>query len=407
MENYIPMYNENDNPDLTGTESENIENNDNSSGTYGGSFKNYTYSTYDYSSFYDENYSNSYDKVNNTTDDSFETFDILENVNSNNQKPSSKNSDATVYLDEFLQEAVNYNNSLSKSQKRQNKFKTVNILGIISVIAVILAFIFFYITPFTSGEISHILNKISMSIFFAAFILLFITVIFTKKEDSVFSKYNPDFLKEKLNFQYIQNYLKLTGKTTFIAAKPYCLTGPYSNDKHKTSTIKHIIFAILITFVIGNIIAYIKCGPVLSHILLLDAILFFPCLGICFLFNSLEDYLQINGGYYNETVDAVCIEIETKITTSNDLEQHKEKVYRPILYTRCSNGHKYILFEGTLTNSPIPYIGEVMKLKVNSDNPLCYVNLKSKHTDLFLWFSIIWMIVSSLIYIYLLINFKF
>ena len=81
------MYNENDNSDLTGTESETTENNDNSSGTYGGSFKDYTYSTYDYSSFYDENYSNSYDKSNFDT-----SFATGHSTNSNDSSIASLSS---------------------------------------------------------------------------------------------------------------------------------------------------------------------------------------------------------------------------------------------------------------------------------------------------------------------------
>ena len=389
MEDYIPMYNENDNSDLTGTESETTENNDNSSGTYGGSFKDYTYSTYDYSSFYDENYSNSYDKSNfdtsfatghstNSNDssessdnsdsidsfkvfdnlnsvDSFEAFDSTNVVNafnstSNNLNNSTNNSqqivppdeDATIYLDEFWKEAVNYNNSLSKSQKRQNKYKRLNIPGVTIVSIGILSMVLIAIGAICGGNVEYILTGVGPVMFVLALMSAIILDTFTKYKLSIFI-INPDFLQNEIPSQNIDIYLNLTGKKSFRAHRSYCLTGPSVNERPKVLCVKYALLTVLAVFAIGNIISYIKYGPQWSNILALDAVLLFPCIGICMFYIVIEQQLQQKSDYYDETVDAVCVEVDSRISRNRVGSGHSTRVYRPILYTRCKNGHKYIL----------------------------------------------------------------
>lgn len=462
METYIPMYNENDKTDLTGTESETTENNDNSSGTYGGSFKDYTYSTYDYSSFYDENYSNSYDKTNNTTDnsesqtsynstvdelddnkvsetlsddsDSIDSFKIFDNLNSvdsfealdctnsvntfnstsNNLNNSTNNSqqtvppdeDATIYLDDFWNEAVNYNNSLSNSQKRQNKYKRLNIPGVTIVSIGILSMVLIAIGAICGGNVEYILTGVGPVMFVLALMSAIILDTFTKYKMYIFI-INPDFLQNEIPSQNIDLYLNLTGKKSFRAQRSYCLTGPSVNERPKVLCVKYALLTVLAVFTIGNIISYIKYGPQWSNILALDAVLLFPCIGICMFYIVIEQQLQQKSDYYDETVDAVCVEVDSRISRKRVGSGHSTRVYRPILYTRCKNGHKYILMNNVYTNTHIPYIGEVYKLKVNSRNPLCYVQLESTFRNAFFWFSILWIALSGLGYIFVLFNATF
>lgn len=462
METYIPMYNENDKTDLTGTESETTENNDNSSGTYGGSFKDYTYSTYDYSSFYDENYSNSYDKTNNTTDnsesqtsynstvdelddnkvsetlsddsDSIDSFKIFDNLNSvdsfealdctnsvntfnstsNNLNNSTNNSqqtvppdeDATIYLDDFWNEAVNYNNSLSNSQKRQNKYKRLNIPGVTIVSIGILSMVLIAIGAICGGNVEYILTGVGPVMFVLALMSAIILDTFTKYKMSIFI-INPDFLQNEIPSQNIDLYLNLTGKKSFRAQRSYCLTAPSVNERPKVLCVKYALLTVLAVFTIGNIISYIKYGPQWSNILALDAVLLFPCIGICMFYIVIEQQLQQKSDYYDETVDAVCVEVDSRISRKRVGSGHSTRVYRPILYTRCKNGHKYILMNNVYTNTHIPYIGEVYKLKVNSRNPLCYVQLESTFRNAFFWFSILWIALSGLGYIFVLFNATF
>lgn len=456
------MYNENDKTDLTGTESETTENNDNSSGTYGGSFKDYTYSTYDYSSFYDENYSNSNDKANNTTDnsesqtsynstvdelddnkvsetlsddsDSIDSFKIFDNLNSvdsfealdctnsvntfnstsNNLNNSTNNSqqtvppdeDATIYLDDFWNEAVNYNNSLSNSQKRQNKYKRLNIPGVTIVSIGILSMVLIAIGAICGGNVEYILTGVGPVMFVLALMSAIILDTFTKYKMSIFI-INPDFLQNEIPSQNIDLYLNLTGKKSFRAQRSYCLTGPSVNERPKVLCVKYALLTVLAVFTIGNIISYIKYGPQWSNILALDAVLLFPCIGICMFYIVIEQQLQQKSDYYDETVDAVCVEVDSRISRKRVGSGHSTRVYRPILYTRCKNGHKYILMNNVYTNTHIPYIGEVYKLKVNSRNPLCYVQLESTFRNAFFWFSILWIALSGLGYIFVLFNATF
>lgn len=462
METYIPMYNENDKTDLTGTESETTENNDNSSGTYGGSFKDYTYSTYDYSSFYDENYSNSYDKTNNTTDnsesqnsynptvdelddnkvsetlsddsDSIDAFKIFDNLNSvdsfealdctnsvntfnstsNNLNNSTNNSqqtlppdeDATIYLDDFWNEAVNYNNSLSNSQKRQNKYKRLNIPGVTIISIGILSMVLIAIGAICGGNVEYILTGVGPVMFVLALMSAIILDTFTKYKMSIFI-INPDFLQNEIPSQNIDLYLNLTGKKSYRAQRSYCLTAPSVNERPKVLCVKYALLTVLTVFAIGNIISYIKYGPQWSDILALDAVLLFPCIGICMFYIVIEQQLQQKSGYYDETVDAVCVEVDSRISRKRVGSGHSTRVYRPILYTRCKNGHKYILMNNVYTNTHIPYIGEVYKLKVNSRNPLCYVQLESTFRNAFFGFSILWIALSGLGYIFVLFNATF
>lgn len=462
METYIPMYNENDKTDLTGTESETTENNDNSSGTYGGSFKDYTYSTYDYSSFYDENYNNSYDKANNTTDnsesqtsynstvdelddnkvsetlsddsDSIDSFKIFDNLNSvdsfealdctnsvntfnstsNNLNNSTNNSqqtlppdeDATIYLDDFWNEAVNYNNSLSNSQKRQNKYKRLNIPGVTIISIGILSMVLIAIGAICGGNVGYILTGVGPVMFVLALMSAIILDTFTKYKMSIFI-INPDFLHNEIPSQNIDLYLNLTGKKSFKTQRSYCLTAPSVNERPKVLCVKYALLTVLTVFAIGNIISYIKYGPQWSDILALDAVLLFPCIGICMFYIVIEQQLQQKSGYYDETVDAVCVEVDSRISRKRVGSGHSTRVYRPILYTRCKNGHKYILMNNVYTNTHIPYIGEVYKLKVNSRNPLCYVQLESTFRNAFFWFSILWIALSGLGYIFVLFNATF
>lgn len=432
------MYNENDKTDLTGTESETTENNDNSSGTYGGSFKDYTYSTYDYSSFYDENYNNSYDKANNTTDnsesqtsynstvdelddnkvsetlsddsDSIDSFKIFDNLNSvdsfealdctnsvntfnstsNNLNNSTNNSqqtlppdeDATIYLDDFWNEAVNYNNSLSNSQKRQNKYKRLNIPGVTIISIGILSMVLIAIGAICGGNVEYILTGVGPVMFVLALMSAIILDTFTKYKMSIFI-INPDFLHNEIPSQNIDLYLNLTGKKSFKTQRSYCLTAPSVNERPKVLCVKYALLTVLTVFAIGNIISYIKYGPQWSDILALDAVLLFPCIGICMFYIVIEQQLQQKSGYYDETVDAVCVEVDSRISRKRVGSGHSTRVYRPILYTRCKNGHKYILMNNVYTNTHIPYIGEVYKLKVNSRNPLCYVQLESTFRNAF------------------------
>ena len=429
------MYNENDNSDLTGTESETTENNDNSSGTYGGSFKDYTYSTYDYSSFYDENYSNSYDNANNTTDDSFNDYDNENSFsnyknsgsvgtfntynpynvtgsdnNSTNvyQKYNETQEDATTYLDNFLKEAVNYNHSLSKTQKRQNKLRLMHIPTIIAFIIAILTIVFGYIGISTSGVVSSIFHDLSNGLFFLTFFVIIIVSIFFRRDYS--SDFRPKYLKDILNYQNIDSYLYYSGRTTFKSEVPYCLTEPASYEETKKLCTNYIIFSILTLFVIGNIITFMRFGMSIVPIFVSNITLIFPCVGLIIIFNALDPYMQLKSGYYDETVEAVCVEVESKIRRSSSVSSNSRTttvVYRPFLYARCNNGQKYILFNESFNNFHIPYVGEITKLKVNSHNPLKFVVIKSKLSNQKLWFGIIWLILGGLIYLSVVFNTTF
>ena len=122
------------------------------------------------------------------------------------------------------------------------------------------------------------------------------------------------------------------------------------------------------------------------------------------LFSCFEDSFQLKSGFYNETIDAVCIEVNSRIVSGNN---HRHRIYEPILYMRCHNGHKYILVNVMVNSQSIPYVGAITKLKVNSSNPLCYIPLKPKISDTRLRMSIDSIGVTLIMYILLLFVVKF
>lgn len=256
------------------------------------------------------------------------------------------------------------------------------------------------------GNVEYILTGVGPVMFVLALMSAIILDTFTKYKMSIFI-INPDFLQNEIPSQNIDLYLNLTGKKSFRAQRSYCLTAPSVNERPKVLCVKYALLTVLTVFAIGNIISYIKYGPQWSDILALDAVLLFPCIGICMFYIVIEQQLQQKSGYYDETVDAVCVEVDSRISRNRVGSGHSTRVYRPILYTRCKNGHKYILMNNVYTNTHIPYIGEVYKLKVNSRNPLCYVQLESTFRNAFFWFSILWIALSGLGYIFVLFNATF
>lgn len=453
METYIPMYNENDKPDLTGTESETTENNDNSSGAYGGSFKDYTYSTYDYNSFYDENYSNSYDKANNTTDnsesqtsysstvdklddnkvsetlsddsdsidsfkvfdnlnsvDSFDDFDILENANSINQNPSSNNIDATVYLDEFLQESIDFYNSIENAVSSKHKKKEINIPGciVLSLFGISLFMILFG-GVFTNSILSTMHNFAAIF----AVVLFFITIllgikpsIFLSHDDFRSKEINLQNIEDRLDTQKVQYYLDSVGKTTFKANKSYCLTGATFYGKKKSLSLKYALLTILLLFVICNTFGYIMMSSQIPVLLTLNFLLCFASAGIVFLFvGIIEPSMRIKSGLYSEPINAVCVEVDSHMSTyhRNGHTSH-HRVYQPILYVRY-NGHKYIIFDNLFTNTYIPYVGELIQITVNKNNPSDYEIVSSKTNNNYLMIGIVFFLIPLCLFIYMVMMF--
>lgn len=407
------MYNENDNFDLTDLKNKTFEENSTSSDTYGGSFKDYTYSTYDYNSFYDENYSNSYDKSDDFTDNLVESVDnygidsydnpknsvedsnidsfnnsgnftdslISDSYNNSgsnnnqNQEPVSPENDATVYLDKFLDEAIDVYNS----NNIERKSKQLNIPAIILISILAISFILIMLCTIATGPLVDTLSSIGAVSFTIAFLISWILQVTTKFTLTIFKlNRTPNYLKDKFNMQYLENSLNLLGKKSFNQKNSYCLTGPSYNIRRKPIYIKYAFPTAVFVFIILNIISYIRRAPDRSVMSFIAFILIFLFIEIFMLFCCFEDFFQLKSGFYNETVNAVCIEVNSRIVSSNG---HRHRIYEPILYMRCNNGHKYILVDFIVNSQAIPYVGEITKLKVNSTNPLCYIPLKPRISD--------------------------
>lgn len=406
------MYNENNDSDKTDETNEYSDslNESSTNDTYGRTFKDYTYSAYDYTSFFDENYGNSSDNSDITSDNhdaSFDNHNVSDNLNTvdsynafNNSSPNPDNhngtvspdDDPTIYLDEFLDAAVN---------NRPNKGRYLNIPGISIISMAILSFLLMFIGALTDNES---LLTIGPILFVLTLIATFIILLFTKYNLSIFIVDSYEAAKG-LPVHNIDTYLGLTDKKNFKSHNSYCLNGPTFNVKSKSPAIKYALITVLLVFIAGSIFAYNLQGPELSKVISLDAVLLFPCIGILLMFYHFNSYILLKNGHYNETVNAVCVEVTSR--RSHSFDGHSTRIYRPILYGRCNNGHKYIFLDHPYTNTHIPYIGEVVKLKVNSSNPLSYFVYTPLYKNPYFKFDILYFIVSFTMYIWLVFNATF
>lgn len=184
--------------------------------------------------------------------------------------------------------------------------------------------------------------------------------------------------KIKIDTTPITDYLKSIDMTTLAAEKPYCLTGPTEPVKFKWYSKKLFLTTAIIIFIVFNIISFIQCGFNSKYFLFASMYALFADISIAVFFNNvIEHKAKLKSGFYNETVDSVCIEVDVHIShsTYTNSSGHRRTttsyMYRPILYTRCNNGHSYILFRNVWLSYK-PYPGEIYKLNVNSSNPLYF-----------------------------------
>lgn len=181
--------------------------------------------------------------------------------------------------------------------------------------------------------------------------------------------------KSKIDTTPITDYLKNFDMTTLAAEKPYCLTGPTEPVKFKWYSKKLFLTIAIIIFIGFNTISFIQRGFNSKYFMFASMYALFADISIAIFFNNvIEHKAKLKSGFYNETVNAVCVEIGVSIDSSSGTNSYGHRrtttsyMYRPILYTRCNNGHSYILFRN-IWLSYKPYPGEIYKLNVNSSNP--------------------------------------
>ncbi len=176
----------------------------------------------------------------------------------------------------------------------------------------------------------------------------------------------------KIDTTPITDYLKSVDMTTLAAEKPYCLTGPTEPVKFKWYSEKSLITTATIILICFNLLSFILHGFNSKYFMFASTYALFANIGIVIFFNNvIEHKAKLKSGFYNEAVNAVCVEVNVSIDSSSDNSNTPSYMYRPILYTRCNNGHSYILFRNVWLSYK-PYPGEIYKLNVNSTNPLYF-----------------------------------
>lgn len=314
------------------------------------------------------------------------------------------NEDNTSYLDEFLQSSIN-----NSKYKNKTKARKLNIPTICFLSSIILSFSLVVIAKIIQGHIGEIIAYIAIALLFLTIIITPIINTVLHNKLTIFIE-NPDYYRYVANTKKIDDYLRCVNKTSFKEHNSYCITEPtlsindeyktsygditysdeyktsygdmtYSDeyktsdadktdsDEYETSDIGMII-CFLMPLIIGSICTYIKYGANWSVIMWLDVILIFFSVGFDIVYAyCIKYFIRKSSNYYDESVDAVCVEVDSQTTRDSDNKRYTS--YGAILYTKCKNGHKYILMPSVYSNH-IPYIGEIYQLKVKSSNPISY-----------------------------------
>lgn len=302
--------------------------------------------------------------------------------------------DNTHYLDEFLESSI-YNSKY----KSHIKEKKLNITTALFIGIILLSFSLIVVAKIINGNIGEIITYIAIVLFFSDLIITSLINIVLHNKLTLYVA----------NTDKLDSYLRSANRTSFKEHNSYCLTGPTlpvkSTDSNEYPNAgKHMLILFILPFIICSLCTYIKYGDNWSLILLLDELALFISIGLLLLYNyCIKFFIKKNLSFYDETVDAVCVEISAH--KNHHMNNRGGRSYGAILYAKCKNGHKYILMPNAFTNH-IPYVGEMYQINVKSDNPVSYEykNFNMSSYLPYTIFALFWTVFSLFGYIFLLFN---
>ena len=319
--------------------------------------------------------------------------------------------EASKYLDEFFDEASSKYKALEESVSSKHKDKEINIFGCIIYLLYATAIIILLIGKNSSNPTLKTLYSFApVFIIILAVISVLLRTLAGVKVSIFFTK--EEFMRQEMDSQLymfkadenkLKKYLGAVNKKVFKGEQSYCITGPTCPAK-TVSMVKYALLTCLLVCGGCNIFAISKDGIHRGAQVCLEIMLLcFVVMGIFIFFEGvLSPYLKHKSNHYDEIVDAVCVEVDQSYVEEKD--HRRISVYQPILYTRCSNGHKYILCNNSYSNRNIPYVGKIIKIKVDSSNPINYHPIDYHINKDFLLVGICFTVFPLFAYIWLIIN---
>ena len=131
-------------------------------------------------------------------------------------------------------------------------------------------------------------------------------------------------------------------------------------NKYATIAATIAFFAV---FVIGAPISYINLNGFGEDFGWSLFVLIFAAVGVTLFVHTVvkNAYLAMK---CKEAVYAVCVEVNRTMSHSSG---HSRMVEMPVFYTRCANGHAYVLYEGAYTNVNNKKVGMLVPIMVNPE----------------------------------------
>lgn len=273
----------------------------------------------------------------------------------------SENGDGIELLDNFYNECLINRNSHNDTIKKLSVYDTISM--ICAILFLVLASSDTKLT--VVGYIGFIISVIAM---------IKLTIRASKEKQNTYYEQQS---AGNINHNYLYEYLKLANLSRFTDKKPRCLTMQSTIQEEKSRYVKPSLIITIPTMATGLLISYNKLDSSWNKIMVSLVLLLIGCIGLCLLYFGVIKRL-INSKKYDETVDAVCIEVNKRLSRNGG-----GSVSQPVYFTKCKNGHKYILFNNTFSNFGIPEIGDIIQLKVNSKNPLQWLVMNAWGNYLF------------------------
>lgn len=305
-----------------------------------------------------------YDNLNNNNDIGFNNgIDFEDNTYFNNN-PTFNNS--IDYLDSFYNDCLN-NKEIHNAVVKKNTKKS-NLSNKIKIISLMISFTMIIVGSNLDIYILVTIGTIGcMAVIFG---LLIAEIVFTPNKNKT-KKTDDNQQTDNIHYDYLKEYLKLEKLNNFSDEKPRCLTLPNTFYEDKPEDVTPVLIIGIIFILAGLLISYIKFGNAWDRIMVCSFLLLFGGIGLGFLGFGVIGRIRRSKAY-DEIVDAACIEV--------NIERHRSvnnngggPSYRPVFFTKCRNGQKYILYNKTFTNFSVPRVGDIIQLKVNSINPFQWI----------------------------------
>lgn len=295
------------------------------------------------------------------------------------------------YLNMFMQDCrIHKDAHDALKQKKDSSF------SILITVFVLIFFATFISVALGYESITSIMFPMIFLGFFASIAYSFFLAL-RRKPDS-------ETASDGINYNYITDFFSSGNIHHFDCyGKSFCIDdGKTDVNSKKISKVLAIIFIALELLLVGVFAFMSRYIP--TETTTSEDIIFISLMAIIFIsvpigivvFTFIKYLLKKQ--VCSERVDAVCVDVQSRISRDSDGDHHR--VYRPFYYLYY-NGRGYILFNKVWSNGDIPEVGDIRNdIYINPDNPLDYCKKMSLSNILFsLVFCIVFCVPAVMMYV--------